>query len=97
MDLIEKQVDLAVDESGVIIFVVDGKTGVTPTDAEIAHKLRRSGKPVVVAMNKLDSQNLEDAMIGEAYGLGFAVEPVSRDAGLVVHYRGPFPQYPVEY
>ena len=50
MDLIEKQVDLAVDESGVIIFVVDGK---------------------VVAMNKLDSQNLEDAMIGEAYGLGF--------------------------
>ena len=29
--------------------------------------------------------------------LGFAVEPVSRDAGLVVHYRGPFPQYPVEY
>ena len=71
MDLIEKQVDLAVDESGVIIFVVDGKTGVTPTDAEIAHKLRRSGKPVVVAMNKLDSQNFEDAMIGEAYGLGF--------------------------
>lgn len=71
MDLIEKQVDLALDESSAIIFVVDGRTGVTPTDEEIAHKLRRSGKPVVVAMNKLDNEKQEDAMLGEAYGLGF--------------------------
>ncbi|MCD7876861.1 MAG: ribosome biogenesis GTPase Der [Cloacibacillus porcorum] len=71
MDLIEKQVDLALDESSAIIFVVDGRTGVTPTDEEIAHKLRRSGKPVVVVMNKLDNEKQEDAMLGEAYGLGF--------------------------
>ena len=71
MDLIEKQVDLALDESSAIIFVVDGRTGVTLTDEEIAHKLRRSGKPVVVVMNKLDNEKQEDAMLGEAYGLGF--------------------------
>lgn len=71
MDLIEKQVDLALDESSAIIFVVDGRTGVTPTDEEIAHKLRRSGKPVVVVMNKLDNEKQEDSMLGEAYGLGF--------------------------
>ncbi len=71
MDLIEKQVDLALDESSAIIFVVDGRAGVTPTDEEIAHKLRRSGKPVVVVMNKLDNEKQEDAMLGEAYGLGF--------------------------
>ena len=71
MNLIEKQVDLALDESSAIIFVVDGRAGVTPTDEEIAHKLRRSGKPVVVVMNKLDNEKQEDAMLGEAYGLGF--------------------------
>ena len=71
MNLIEKQVDLALDESSAVIFVVDGRTGVTPTDEEIAHKLRRSGKPVVVVMNKLDNEKREDAMLGEAYGLGF--------------------------
>ncbi|MDO5116285.1 MAG: ribosome biogenesis GTPase Der [Synergistaceae bacterium] len=71
MELIEKQVDLAVDESSVIIFVLDGRAGVTPMDEEIAHKLRKSGKPVVVVMNKLDNARQEDTMLGEAYGLGF--------------------------
>lgn len=71
MDLIEKQVDLAIEESSAIIFVVDGRTGITPMDEEIAHILRKSGKPVVVVMNKLDNEKMEDMMIGEAYGLGF--------------------------
>lgn len=71
MDLIAKQVDLALAESAAVIFVLDGKTGVSPADTEIAQKLRRSGLPVVVAMNKLDSDKQEDAMIGEAWGLGF--------------------------
>lgn len=71
MSLIARQVDLAVEESSAIILVLDGRTGVTPTDEEIAVKLRKSGKPVVVAMNKLDSQKLEDAAIAEAYSLGF--------------------------
>lgn len=70
-ELIEKQVDLAVDESSVIIFVLDGRDGVTPMDDDIAQKLRKSGKPVIVAMNKLDSSRLEEQAIHEAYTLGF--------------------------
>lgn len=71
MDLIEKQVDLAIEESSAIIFVIDGKTGLTPMDEEIAQKLRRSGKPIVVVMNKLDNSKQEDMMIPDAYALGF--------------------------
>lgn len=71
MDLIERQVDLAIEEANAIIFVIDGKSGVTPMDEEIAQMLRRSRKPVVVAMNKLDNERMEDMMLGEAYGLGF--------------------------
>lgn len=71
MELIARQVDLAVDESSVIIFVLDGRDGVTPVDGDIAQKLRRSGKPVIVAMNKLDSEKLEERTIYEAYSLGF--------------------------
>ncbi|MDO5563358.1 MAG: ribosome biogenesis GTPase Der [Synergistaceae bacterium] len=71
MDLIAKQVDLALEESNAIIFVLDGRAGVTPMDEDIAQKLRKSGKPVVVAMNKLDSTKQEEATLYEAYSLGF--------------------------
>ena len=71
MDLIAKQVDLALAESSAVIFVVDGRDGVTTMDEEIALKLRKSGKPVIVAMNKLDSSKLEDKTLYEAYTLGF--------------------------
>ena len=71
MELTEKQVDLALEESAAVIFVVDGRSGITPVDEEIALKLRRSGRPVVVAMNKLDNEKQEDSMLSEAYGLGF--------------------------
>lgn len=71
MDLIAKQVDLAIAESNAIIFVLDGHDGVTTMDEDIAQKLRKSGKPVVVAMNKLDSTKQEDETLYEAYSLGF--------------------------
>ena len=71
MDLIAKQVDLALAESDAVIFVVDGRDGVTPVDEEIALKLRKSGKPVVVAMNKLDSTKLEEQTFYDVYTLGF--------------------------
>ena len=71
MDLIAKQVDLALAESDAVIFVVDGREGITPVDEDIALKLRKSGKPVVVAMNKLDSTKLEEQTFYEAYSLGF--------------------------
>lgn len=71
LELIERQVDLAVEEAAAIIFVLDGRDGLTPMDEEIAQKLRKSGKPVVVAMNKLDSAKLEERALYEAYSLGF--------------------------
>jgi GTP-binding protein len=71
MDLISKQVDLALDESSAVIFVLDGRQGITPMDKDIALKLRKGGKPVIIAMNKLDNQKQEDEMLFEAYSLGF--------------------------
>src|SRR5262245_11304006 len=49
-----KQSLVAVDEANVIVFVVDGRAGMHPADPEIADLLRRSGKHVVVAVNKID-------------------------------------------
>jgi GTP-binding protein len=51
---------IAVDEADVILFVVDGRQGLTPTDAEIADLLRRSGKPVVLVVNKIDGPGHEE-------------------------------------
>src|SRR5262249_27097479 len=49
------QVELAIREAHVIILVVDVQDGVTPLDREVAQRLRRSGKPAVVAVNKVDT------------------------------------------
>lgn len=55
MDIaVREQVDLAVEEADLIVLVVDGKEGPNPVDREIAAQLRRSGRPVVLAVNKLD-------------------------------------------
>jgi GTP-binding protein len=66
---IDKQVELAIDESDVIIFVVDVETGVTGMDADVAHLLRKVKKPVLLAVNKVDANNrIDDAY--EFYNLG---------------------------
>ncbi len=79
---IRAQVELAVDEAQVIVFLVDGPAGVTPADQEIADLLRRSGKPVVVAVNKLDNPNLLNQAY-EFYALGFpATVAVSAEHGI---------------
>ncbi len=51
---IRQQVDRAVAEADLVIFLVDGPDGVSPVDREIAARLRRSGRPVLLAVNKLD-------------------------------------------
>jgi GTP-binding protein len=76
---IAKQVEFAVDEADVIIFVVDGREGLHPGDQAIAERLRRSGRPVLVAVNKLD--NLERATEQfEFFRLGFG-DPYGMSAG----------------
>jgi len=63
------QAELAIDTADVIIFIVDGKMGLTPADREVAQMLRKSGKPVVIGANKVESPKLWDAVY-EFYELG---------------------------
>ncbi len=72
------QAKLAIEEADVIIFVVDGKEGVTAQDEEVANILRTSGKPVVLAVNKIDSVN-QEANIYEFYSLGLG-DPIGISA-----------------
>ena len=68
---IKSHVETAVNESDAVIFVIDGREGVTGADEEIAEFIRRSGnKPVIVAVNKLDDPKHDDLM-NDAYILGF--------------------------
>ncbi|MCC3373496.1 ribosome biogenesis GTPase Der [Cohnella sp. REN36] len=70
MRLVRMQAELAIEEADVIVFMVDAKAGVTNADEEVAQMLFRSGKPVVVAVNKVDNlQRMDD--IYEFYSLGF--------------------------
>ena len=66
---IRAQADIAMDEADVIIFVVDGRAGITSSDEEIAKILRGTDKPVIVAVNKVDSIQL-DVNTYEFYNLG---------------------------
>ncbi|MEH6705046.1 ribosome biogenesis GTPase Der [Galbibacter orientalis] len=66
---IDKQVELAIDEADVIIFVVDVTAGVTGMDDEVAQLLRRANKPTFLAVNKVDSA-LREADAVEFYALG---------------------------
>lgn len=66
---IRKQVLLAIDEADLILFMTEAATGITDYDEEIADILRRSGKPVVLAVNKVDTgAKMYDAF--QFYGLG---------------------------
>lgn len=65
---IQQQAEIAIETADVIIFFTDAKTGLTSADYDVAMKLRKSGKPVVLAVNKLD--NYDPAKLYEFYNLG---------------------------
>ena len=67
---IDKQVALAIDEADVIIFMVNVEDGLTGMDEQVAMLLRRSQKPILVVVNKVDSNNRRNEM-HEFYALGF--------------------------
>lgn len=71
---INAQIDAAIDTADVIVFLVDVKEGITATDLEIANKLRRTAKPILLAANKADNVKLESAAL-EFYELGLG-EPL---------------------
>jgi GTP-binding protein len=72
-----EQSQLAMEEADVILFVMDGRDGLTPADAEVAEMLRRVEKPVFYLINKIDGDKQETA-IGDFYSLGVEnIFPVS--------------------
>jgi len=79
---IELQVDIALQQAALIIFVVDNKLGITPLDIEIAHKLRSFNKTVIIAANKSDNSD-QDNDASEFYNLSLGeVVPISAKHGL---------------
>jgi GTP-binding protein len=66
---IREQAKIAIEEADVILFVCDARTGVTTEDQEVANLLRRSRKPVVLAVNKADTQT-QEMQAYEFYNLG---------------------------
>ncbi|NLZ25142.1 MAG: ribosome biogenesis GTPase Der, partial [Clostridiales bacterium] len=74
---IRAQAELAIDTADVICYVADGKTGLTKDDNMVASFLRKSKKPVIVCVNKLD--NNETHNIYDFYALGFG-EPIGISA-----------------
>ncbi len=67
---IRKQVELAIEEANVILFMVDNQVGLTDMDKEVSQLLRKSRKPVLLVVNKVDTnKNLDDTY--EFYNLGY--------------------------
>lgn len=77
-----RQAELAIETADVIIFLVDGREGMTSADMEVAELLRRSKKPVVLGVNKVDAKKFEESAY-EFYSLGLGNPiPISSAQGL---------------
>jgi len=83
---IRQQVEFALEEADVVVFVVDGREGLNPVDAAIAGRLRTAQRPVVLAVNKLDDLERSTAQydfyrlgFGDPYGVSAAVGKGSGD------------------
>ena len=81
---IREQVDFAIEEAAVILFLMDGRAGLLPDEAEIAQYLRRSGRKVFLVVNKIDSPDQQDRL-NDFYSLGEEVQPVSAEHGYWVN------------
>ena len=95
-----EQVELAIEAANVIILVVNVQEGVVPLDGEAAARLRRSGKPVLVAVNKVDTERVQTG-VSEFSELGFdrvfpvsaihgeGIEPLMKAAMALLQVRSP--------
>ena len=71
IDNVQLQVDVALDEASLVLFVVDARTGVMPHDRIVADKLRTAGKSIFLVVNKVDSERFRNEA-AEFYALGFS-------------------------
>jgi GTP-binding protein len=92
-----RQAKTALDEADQIVFLIDGRTEITSADRDLAAMLRRLGKPVALAVNKIDAPKRE-SLVPEFFELGFEhVFPVSAEhqlgiADLLDHVTKDFPK-----
>jgi len=78
-----KQAQAAIADAIALVLVVDARAGVTPLDLELARNLRRTGKPFVIAANKVDSMRQQD-LAAQFYEIGADIFPLSAEHGLGV-------------
>ena len=101
---VRAQAELAAAEADVVLMVVDGRAGPTAADETLARALRRTGKPLLMVVNKLDSPAAAETGTGDFYRLGIPdVFPVSAEHALgldplldAVVARLPAPAEPAE-
>ena len=84
LSFMREQAQIAIENATVIVFVTDIKTGLTASDQEVAGMLQRSHKPIVLAVNKMDSTGAIDPDFYEFYNLGLG-DPIAISA---VHGHG---------
>ena len=84
LSFMREQAEIAVSHADVIVFLTDIKTGLTASDQEVASMRLRSGKPIVLAVNKMDSVGAVDPDYYEFYNLGLG-DPIAVSA---VHGHG---------
>ena len=70
LTFMREQAEIAISHADVIVFLTDIRTGLTASDQEVAAMLLRSGKPIVLAVNKMDSVGTVDPDFNEFYNLG---------------------------
>ena len=79
LTFMREQAEIAISHADVIVFLTDIRTGLTASDQEVAGMLQRSGKPIVLAVNKMDSTGAVDPDLYEFYNLGLG-DPVAVSA-----------------
>ncbi len=81
LEQIRQQAEIAIDEADVIIFMTNGREGVTAADEQVAKILYKTKKPIVLAVNKIDNPDMRE-MIYDFYSLGFGEPfPISGSHG----------------
>lgn len=94
-----QQTEAALARADIILFVIDGREGVTPVDEHFADFLRKQNKPVLLIVNKCESTSASTSGIGESYMLGFG-DPVAMSAahstGFDDLYHALIPYFPEE-
>jgi GTPase len=82
LEQIRQQAEIAIDEADVILFITNGREGITAADEEVAKILYKSNKPVVLAVNKIDNPEMRE-QIFDFYSLGFGEPyPISGSHGI---------------